>query len=361
MNSVIEQMMSRAIELSKKALSDTLPNPRVGAIIFDDEGKILGQGYHRFYGSAHAEVEAINDANSKGSNIKGASICVTLEPCNHHGKTPPCTEALINSGIKKVYVGVADNCKTVCGCGSASLVQNGLEVKNGILEDECRQINPGFHKFNLSKLAFVSIKAAVSLNGKMGSSWFTGDKAKQKVHEMRSCSDLLVTGLGTIKKDNPKFNARINDKELPRNVLILDENVALFDRYLKKDLNVFVTKNKVIVASCDVEKNRILNEVGIQTINCVTDKNGKINLENLINIVSNEFNFREMMVEAGPTLTSAFLKLPSGYVDRLVLFVAPVMLNDKEPCFVVENDVYTGAVPIKTEFLEGTLMCEWRL
>jgi len=353
--------MSTAIELSKKALSNTLPNPRVGAVIFNDEGKILGEGYHRFYGSSHAEVEAINDAKSKGNNIKGSSICVTLEPCNHHGKTPPCTEALINSGIKKVYIGVSDDCKTVCGCGTSSLLQKGLEVKTGILEDECRQLNPGFHKFNSSKLAFVSIKVAVSINGKMGSSWFTGEKAKQKVHEMRSYSDLLVTGLGTIKKDNPKFNARTNDKQTPKNVLILDENVELFDRYLKKDLNVFVAKNNVIVATCNADKNRALNEAGIQTINCGTDKNGKIDLDNLLRMVSNEFNFREIMVEAGPTLTSSFLKLPSGYVDKLVLFVAPVILNDKEPCFVVEKDVYTGAVPIRTEFLEKTLMCEWRL
>ena len=240
----VVSIMHQAITLAQKAGSKTLPNPRVGAIIFDDKGKILGKGWHKGFGKAHEEVEAINDAIKNGHNTKNKNICVTLEPCNHFGKTPPCSDAIIKAGIKKVYVGTVDDCKTVCGSGIKKLQKAGVKVKVGLLEKECRELNPGFHKYNTKRLPFIRIKIAISMNKVMGSTWFTSSAARKKVLKTRANADLVLTGVGTIKKDNPKFNSRAN-------LAILDPNLSLYAQYLKKSLNAFKVKGNIIIITSD--------------------------------------------------------------------------------------------------------------
>jgi diaminohydroxyphosphoribosylaminopyrimidine deaminase/5-amino-6-(5-phosphoribosylamino)uracil reductase len=331
---IIKNIMCEAILLAKRARNKTLPNPRVGAIIFDDNGRILGRGWHKDFGKAHAEVEAINDCIKRGHNTKGKNLCVTLEPCNHRGKTPPCTTAIIKSGIKKVYVGTTDDCRTVCGLGLQKLKKAGVQIKTGILEKECRELNPGFHKYNIKRLPFISVKAAISLNGIMGSSWFTSEASRRRVHECRASSDLVLTGVGTIRKDNPKFNSRLPKQTLTNNVAILDQDLELFDKYLKKNLNVFKAGNKVTVITSDHKdlKGKVakLKQAKVSVVTTKLDKKGLIDLKTLIKRLGNEFNFREIMVEAGPTLTGSFITDAVKMVDRINIYVAPVILKEEK-------------------------------
>lgn len=340
MKELIQNMMRYAIELAAKAGGNTLPNPRVGAVIFNADGKILGEGYHRFYGSQHAEVAAINDAASKGHSVKGSAMCVTLEPCNHHGKTGPCSAVIKNSGITKVYIGVGDDCKTVCGCGTDVLLQAGIDVETNILREECLDLNLGFHKYNATELPFVRLKVAMSANGRMGSKKFTSEMSQKMVHKLRENSDLIITGLGTIKNDDPSMNVRFDSTAHPKNVLIMDEDVELLDRYLKRDLRVFGSSNKVIIAACDKNKLELLKSAGINVVQCERNSYGQIELTSTLRKIAVNLGFREVMVEAGPTLIRSFLELGSPYIDALDLFIAPIFLSDKEPCFILKNDVY---------------------
>lgn len=348
MKKIVGSLMAASISLAKKARSRTLPNPRVGAIVFDNDGKILGEGYHRSFGSAHAEVEAINDAIKKGYDTKGKNICVTLEPCNHQGKTPPCSDAIIKAGIKKVYVGTTDDCKKVCGKGIAKLISSGIEVNTGILEKECRDLNPGFHKYNTKALPFVRVKMAVSFNGVMGSTWFTSESARKRVHELRSFSDLIITGVGTIEKDDPKFYSKLESGIYNNRIAILDENMKLYDRYKEKSLNVIKTGNEVmIITGSDKKVN------GLKVIKVDLNKNGLIDLKKLIPKLSEELNVREIMVEAGPKLTGSFISDAVDMIDKFNIFVAPVELDEDNKAPKMPNMVIE-----KEETLENTLAVE---
>lgn len=320
--------MHLAINLATKAGSKTLPNPRVGAVIFDDKGNILGKGWHKGFGKAHAELEAINDAIKKGHKTKNKNLCVTLEPCNHFGKTPPCSDAIIKAGIKNVYVGTIDDCKTVCGAGIQKLRKAGIKVKVVVLEKECRELNPGFHKFNIKKLPFVRIKIAISMNKVMGSTWFTSSAARKKVLKTRANADLVLTGVGTIKKDNPTFHSR-------RNLAILDQNLSLYEKYLKKSLNVFKIKGRVVIVTSDNKnlknKIKVLESKNIMVITTKTNKKGLIDLKTLIKRLGNEFGHREIMVEAGPELVRSFVTDAVKLIDKVDLYIAPAVLKEQNP------------------------------
>lgn len=364
---MIEKMMLLAIEIAKRPFSKTLPNPRVGAIIFDDQGRILGSGFHSEYGLDHAEVEAIKDAKSKNAKTEGTNLCVTLEPCSHVGKTPPCTEAIFNAGIKKVFIGTRDDCESVSGCGFDVLKQKGIDVVFGILEKECRDLNPGFHKFNQTKLPFVHLKAALSLNGKMtnrnaANSWFTGEKSRERVHLMRAFSDLIITSSKTIKIDNPNLNSRLKDKTISNKIAILDADLDLMDNYTKRDLNVFKANNRVVVITKDSKKIKHLSDDHFGCIEAKVDDTGVFVLSDLINRLGLEYGIREIFVEAGPCLTSSFLKLDKAYLDKITLFIAPVWFNkDEDSLFIGTESSFPDIEIIKTEQLGNTLCVEGRL
>lgn len=346
----IDPIMNMAIILAQKAGSKTLPNPRVGAVIFDDNGKILGKGWHKGFGKAHAEVEAINDAIKNGHKTKNKNLCVTLEPCNHFGKTPPCSNAIIKAGIKNVYVGTTDDCKTVCGAGIQKLKKVGIKVKVGVLEKECRELNPGFHKFNTKGLPFVRLKVAISMNEVMGSTWFTSSAARKKVLKTRTNSDLVLTGIGTIKKDNPKFNSRTD-------LAILDQNLRLYEQYLKKSLNVFKVKGTVIIVTSDNKnlktKIYVLKKKNIKIITTKLDKKGLIDLKTLIKTLGARLNYREIMVEAGPSLVKSFVMDAAKMVDKIDIYVAPVILKEQNPLPKLPKLVIDSQ-----EMLENTLALE---
>ena len=359
---MIETLMLEAINLAKKSFSKTLPNPRVGAIVFDDSGRILGRGYHKEFGAAHAEVEAITDAYKNGFDLHGSNLCVTLEPCNHTGKTPPCTEAILKAGIKKVFIGTRDDCTTVSGCGLDKLELNGVEVKSGVLEAECRALNPGFHKFNKTNLPYVHLKAAISLNGKMTNrsaknSWFTGEESRERVHELRAFSDLIITGLGTITADDPKFNSRFDNAVIPNKIAILDPKMELLDAYKNKKLNIFKEGNEVIV----VTKKGTSDYKGLNVIEAETDDKGLFLLPSLIRKLGTTYNFREIFIETGPTLVTSFLKLDKEYLDRITLFIAPVWFNkDEDSLFTDTEKLFPDIKIAEVQVLGNTLCVEGR-
>ncbi|MBN1114556.1 MAG: bifunctional diaminohydroxyphosphoribosylaminopyrimidine deaminase/5-amino-6-(5-phosphoribosylamino)uracil reductase RibD [Oligoflexia bacterium] len=354
---VIEKMMKKAIVLAKKARSNTLPNPRVGAVIFDDGGNILGQGYHREFGHPHAEVEAVYDAMKNGSELDGASMCVTLEPCNHTGKTPPCTEVLKKSGISKIYIGTMDNNSKIICDGCSCLKDSGLEVYTGILKEECRDLNPGFHKYNEAGLPYVQLKIASSLNGKIGQGeWFTGEQSRLRVHELRANSDLIITGVGTVEKDNPCFNSRLNAGTFTNTVAVLDTRLRLMERYISGDLELIRCNNQVIVVTSetDPEKTALLTERGIRVVNS--------ELPELIRILADDYGFREIFVEGGAGIMNTFLTTSRAYVDKLVLFIAPKWFNqDVEFLFKDAGENFPQIDFYNMELLGNTLCVEGRL
>ncbi|MCX6111723.1 MAG: bifunctional diaminohydroxyphosphoribosylaminopyrimidine deaminase/5-amino-6-(5-phosphoribosylamino)uracil reductase RibD [Proteobacteria bacterium] len=364
---MIETLMLEAINLAKKSFRKTLPNPRVGAIVFDDSGRVLGRGYHKEFGAPHAEIKAIKDAEKNGFALHGANLCVTLEPCNHTGKTPPCTEAILRSGIKRVFIGTRDDCKTVSGCGFDKLELHGIEVKSGILEAECRALNPGFHKFNETSLPYVHLKAAISLNGKMTNrknknAWFTGEESRKMVHQFRAFSDLIITGVGTIKADNPRFSSRLNDTVIPDRIAILDPNLELLDNYKKKGLNIFREGNDVIIITKKGKKTSELKNPDLNVIEAETDNNDLFVLPSLIKELGITHNFREIFIEAGPSLVSSFLKLDKRYLDRITLFIAPVWFNnDEDPLFTDTEKLFPDIKITEVEMLGNTLCVEGRL
>ena len=222
------ECMALALKLSKKGRASVGANPMVGCVITRD-GKIVAQDYHRQYGKSHAEVNALNQIKHQG---KGTKLYVTLEPCSHQGKTPPCTKALIKAGVKKVIVAMLDPNPVVSGRGIKLLKDAGIEVDIGLLQSEARELNRGFVKRMETGMPFVTTKIAMSLDGgtAMGSGesqWITSDAARLDVHKLRSNNQAIMTGSGTIINDNPKMTARLDDSEPSPLRVIIDSGIRL--------------------------------------------------------------------------------------------------------------------------------------
>ena len=212
-----QELMARAIQLAERGLYTTMPNPRVGSVVADAEGNILGEGWHRRAGLPHAEIEALADA---GDRARGATVYVTLEPCSHTGKTGPCADALIEAGVAKVVFGMEDPNPAVAGSGLQKLKDAGIEVEGPLLEEQCRALNPGFIKRMNLGLPLVRSKSAMSLDGRTAmasgeSKWVTGPAARADVQRLRARSCAIVTGVDTVRHDNPNMNLRPEEMGLP--------------------------------------------------------------------------------------------------------------------------------------------------
>src|SRR3972149_5350146 len=207
---MIEKYMKRAIDLALMAKGRTSPNPMVGAVIIKG-GKIAGEGYHKKAGTQHAEVNAINSA---GKNAKDGIMYVTLEPCCHQGRTPPCTKTIIKSGIKKIVIGMVDPNPIVSGKGIEELKGAGIQVSTGLLEKECKRLNEVYIKYITTKKPFVLLKVAMSLDGKIatckrGSKWITSEPSRERVHNLRDEVDAVMVGIGTVLQDNPNLTVSL--------------------------------------------------------------------------------------------------------------------------------------------------------
>lgn len=348
-----KKFMKMAIELAKKGKGKVNPNPLVGAVIVKN-GEIIGQGYHSKYGGNHAEIEAINNATD---DVKGATIYVTLEPCFHYGKTPPCVDKLISSGISKVVIGHLDPNPLVSGKSIEKLKSLGIEVKVGVLEEECLKLNEVFIKYIKTKLPFVVLKSGVSLDGKIAtktgeSKWITGAASRAKVNELRNELRGIMVGVNTVIIDDPTLNCNIHGGRNPIRI-ILDSNlrIPLDSKILKT-----AYKYETIIATTkniDLNKKALVEELKAKVIT-IDSINNKVDLNKLM-IKLGEMKIDSILLEGGGEVN--YSALEAGIIDKLMLFMAPVIIGGKESKTFVEGkgiDLLTNsfkASNLKIEYL----------
>lgn len=320
--------MSRAIELARNGIGTTKTNPLVGCVIVKD-GKIIGEGFHKTFGSNHAEVNAIEDAKSRGENLERSTIYVNLEPCSHHGKTPPCADRIIKEKIARVVIGNCDPFKEVQGRGIEKLKSAGIEVKCKVLEEECTALNERYFTYIKNKRPFVILKAGMTIDGKIAtktfeSQWITSEESRKFSHELRGMCDAIMVGINTVLKDDPSLNVRAGRYPHSPVRIIVDSKLRISQsaKVLSKDL-----ENISIIAttdSYDREKFEILSKMENVRIVIVKDKNGRVDLRDLLEKLK-EFNISSILLEGGGSLNASMLK--EKLVDKFYFFIAPKIIG----------------------------------
>lgn len=318
------QFMKLAIELAKKRKGYTHPNPTVGAIIVKD-GKVIGQGFHEKAGLPHAEREAIKDAKSKGFDIKDSTMYVTLEPCCHHGKTPPCTEAIIEEGIKRVVVATVDPNPLVAGKGIKTIREKGVEVKVGVLENQAKELNEDFFVYITKKRPFVHIKIAQTLDGKIAtktgsSKWITSEKSRKYTHKLRAQSTAIMVGKNTVLKDNPFLTVRGIKTERQPYRIILDKNLQIPLEY-----NVFNPDTKVFVIASQQANSSKFSGLNHITLIKLPLYEGRFSLKEILDALYKE-GIVHLFIEGGRDLCSQFIR--ENLWDMMSLFIAPKMIGE---------------------------------
>ncbi len=338
--------MACALRLAERGLYSTSPNPRVGCVLVRD-GKVVGEGWHQRAGEAHAEIHALSAA---GEQARGATAYITLEPCSHHGRTPPCTDALLAAGVKRVVAAVQDPNPQVAGLGLEKLRAAGIEVECGLMEAAARELNIGFFSRMTRGMPWVRSKIAMSLDGRTAlhngtSQWITGKAARQDVQHWRARSCAVLTGIGTILADDPQLNVReVETSRQPLRVVV--------DSYLRLPLTARILSAEytpslplsprereqipspsgrgagervlVYTATKDTGKIAALEKAGAR-VTVLPDANGRVDLIAVLrDLAANGCN--EVLVEAGSALNGALLQ--AGLVDELVLYFAPQLLGD---------------------------------
>ncbi|MEE1009307.1 MAG: bifunctional diaminohydroxyphosphoribosylaminopyrimidine deaminase/5-amino-6-(5-phosphoribosylamino)uracil reductase RibD [Agathobacter sp.] len=324
--------MKRAIQLAKKGQGFTNPNPMVGAVIVKD-GRIIGEGYHKKYKELHAERNAIA---SLKEDAKGSTMYVTLEPCCHYGKTPPCTEAIIENGISKVVIGSRDPNPLVAGKGVKILREHGIEVVCDFLKEECDKLNPVFFHYIITKKPYVTMKYAMTCDGKIAtknndSKWITGENSRNEVHKMRHNNMGIVAGIGTVLADNPMLNVRIEGLKSPIRI-ICDSNLRI---PMESEIVKTANKYKTIIAyvNGDSDKINALEEEGL-ILQKFSSKDGKVDLNELMQYLG-EQNIDSIFVEGGANLNDSFMR--EGLVNRLEVFVAPKVFGGADARSPIEG------------------------
>ena len=317
-----ERYMASAIELAALGCGFVNPNPMVGAVIVKD-GKIIGRGYHKKYGEAHAKRNAISDA---ASPLEGAAIYVTLEPCCNHGKTPPCTDAIIESGISRVVVGAPDPNPLVSGKGIEILRRNGIEVTAGVLEKECRELNEVFFHYIITNTPYVVMKYAMTMDGKTAaytgiSKWITGEAARRKVHEDRRRYSAVMVGVGTVIKDDPLLTCRIeNGRDPVRIVCDTRLRTPACSQIVKTAKDV----PTIIATSCtDADKHNIYVRENCSVV-VVSEKNGRLDLKELMLKIGKE-KIDSVLLEGGSELNWSAME--SGVVNKVQAYISPKVLG----------------------------------
>ena len=328
-----EKYMRMAIELAKRGAGAVNPNPMVGAVVVKN-GKVIGEGYHKFFGGPHAEVYALEDA---GKEAEGAEIYVTLEPCSHYGKTPPCAKKIIDMGIKKCFIGSSDPNPKVAGKGVAMLKEAGIEVVENVLKEECDEINQVFFKYIKTRIPYLFVKCGITLDGKIAlsngiSKWITNSIAREKVQFYRNKFMGIMVGINTVLTDNPSLTARVENGVNPFRIIV--------DPCLKIDENCKVVKNNedektVIITS---QKNLFIEDTENTEIQIKQKKLCKENKVKFIFIDGEKFSFKKMLEEIGKTgidsilleggETLISLAFGENVIDGGEIFIANKILGD---------------------------------
>lgn len=356
------EYMKKALELAKRAMGFTSPNPMVGAVIVRDN-EIIGSGYHQKYGELHAERNAFADCESRGIDCRDADMYVTLEPCCHYGKTPPCTEAVIDHGIKRVFIGSSDPNPLVAGKGAAILREHGIEVHEGILKKECDELNTMFFHYITTGLPYVTIKYAMTMDGKIAcytgeSKWITGEEARAHVQKQRLRHSAIMVGVGTVIADDPMLTCRLENGRDPIRIIC--------DSKLKTPLDSNIVKTarnvQTIIAtvSDDNEKCSAYENAGC-TIIKTSPNNSRVDLNELMKILG-EKKIDSILLEGGAELNWSALN--AGIVDSILTYTAPKIFGGKSakspvggegvPC----PDMAFMLEPFKTELIGNDLVME---
>lgn len=322
MNNFHEQMMRRALALARRGVGRTSPNPAVGCVIVKD-GAIVGEGWHRKAGTPHAEVHALRGAGEKAGR---SDVYVTLEPCSHHGKTPPCADALVEAGVGRVFAGMVDPNPKVSGNGLQKLRRAGIEVHVGLLEEECRLLNEPFIKHVSTGMPFVICKSAMTLDGKIAtangdSKWITSDKSRRYVHRLRAMVDAVMVGAGTVEADDPLLTARIPGGRDPLRVIV-DSRLRISPK--ARLLHVQSPAGTVIATiSGDEAKIARLEKDGTVVLRC-REKEGRVDLADLMARLG-VMNVQSVLLEGGSELAGEMLR--SDLIDKFHLFYAPKLVG----------------------------------
>lgn len=323
--------MARAIQLAERGLYTTHPNPRVGCVLVRD-GEVVGEGFHRRAGEPHAERNALAEA---GERARGATAYVTLEPCCHHGRTPPCSDGLIEAGVARVVVAMTDPNPRVAGQGIAQLEAAGIPVDQGVMAEQAAALNPGFIARMQRGRPFVRCKLAMSLDGRTAmasgeSKWITGADARRDVQRLRARSDAIVTGIGTVLADDPSMNVRLAAAELPgveSDAYLLQPLRVVLDPDLQispaAKLLSLPGETLVVTTSGDEARRQALLEAGAEVIRLPRHGIG-IDLDELMERLA-ERGINEVLIETGPTLAGA--AVAADVVDELVIYAAPVLMG----------------------------------
>ncbi|MGC8098937.1 bifunctional diaminohydroxyphosphoribosylaminopyrimidine deaminase/5-amino-6-(5-phosphoribosylamino)uracil reductase RibD [Metapseudomonas otitidis] len=325
-----QAFMARALELARKGLYSTHPNPRVGCVIVRD-GQVVGEGWHARAGEPHAEVHALRQA---GERARGATAYVTLEPCSHHGRTPPCADALVNAGVARVVAAMQDPNPQVAGRGLLRLMDSGIAVQSGVLESEARALNAGFIRRMETGLPFVRVKLAMSLDGRTAmasgeSQWITGPAARAAVQRLRARASVVLTGADTVLTDGARLTVRPDELGLNAELTALAVTRpplrVLVDGRLRVPLSApFYQAGKALVATCAVASARDRFQEEGHELLAVPSSNGHVDLRRLLLELGSR-GANEVLVEAGPRLAGAFAR--AGLVDEFQIFMAGRLLG----------------------------------
>ena len=331
----VAQITATLEKLALQASGVAAPNPSVACILVDDSGNTLGQGHTQPVGGPHAEVMALRDAAAQGNSVAGATLYVTLEPCSHHGRTPPCCDAIIAAGIKKVVASIADPNPLVAGQGFARLRAAGIEVEVGPGAAEARELNIGFFSRMVRKTPWVRMKVAASLDGQTGltngqSQWITGEAARADGHAWRARSCAVLTGIGTVLADNPRLDVRLVETSRQPHVVIVDSKLdiplsshALSSHNLNAPISGAARARFIYAAVPNDAKKAALEALGVSVI-YMPDQAGKVDLKAMLrDLATHEIN--DLHVEAGHKLNGSLIR--EGLVDEFLVYLAPKLIG----------------------------------
>ena len=323
MNGRHNELMKTALDLAEMGRGSVEPNPMVGAVIVKNN-KIVGRGYHEEFGSHHAEVNAINDA---GRSCKGATLYVTLEPCAHYGKTPPCVQAIKSAGIERVYIAVCDPHRVEVKNGADMLKEAGIEVYSGILEEEAKKLNAPFFKLIKENMPYVTAKWAMSLDGRIAtytgdSQWISSDESRAYVHEIRGCMDGIMVGVGTALADDPLLTCRVEAKRVSKRIIVDSKAKLPLDSKLVKTVN----EADVIVAvtsQASEDKLKRLRDAGCEVL-VIESINGLVDIRKLFKLLGKRA-FTNILVEGGGRMLGSLFD--NSLIDKAVVFIAPMVIG----------------------------------
>lgn len=324
--------MGRALELAARGRYGASPNPMVGAVVLDAEGRLAGEGWHAAFGGPHAEVVALDDA---GGSARGGTLYVTLEPCAHRGKTPPCVDAILEAGVRRVVLALRDPTATASG-GSERLRAEGIEVHEGPGADQARILNRRWLRWARHKRPWVTMKAAVSLDGRVAtreghSQWITGEAARERGLELREEHDAILVGVGTVLADNPRLTRRLGLNP------VTGWRRIVLDSRLRIPSNAAVVQNEpqaTLIAhtpQATGENRQRLGDLGVELVEITADDTGRVDLDALLDELARR-EVSTLLVEGGPTVHGSFAD--TDLVDEAIFFIAPILIGGEAPAAV---------------------------